>query len=173
MTHATTSQAIFVLLLTKARYIQVFIDNRISKGDENSSSVFKAIRDSNVSVVVLSKDYASSTWCMHELNKILKQKRHGKGHIMVPVFYKIDPSHIRKQIGTYKKAFEKHERDVKHNILLKWKAVLTEVCNMESKHRVKESKHLVEMAKSITTRTVGVISKIDQAAAEPKALAAV
>ncbi|KAL4294017.1 hypothetical protein AHAS_Ahas18G0186000 [Arachis hypogaea] len=130
MTHATTSQAIFVLLLTKARYIQVFIDNRISKGDENSSSVFKAIRDSNVSVVVLSKDYASSTWCMHELNKILKQKRHGKGHIMVPVFYKIDPSHIRKQIGTYKKAFEKHERDVKHNILLKWKAVLTEVANL-------------------------------------------
>ncbi|XLS55002.1 hypothetical protein HN51_004757, partial [Arachis hypogaea] len=132
--------------------IQVFIDNRISKGDENSSSIFKAIRDSNVSVVVLSKDYASSTWCMRELTKILEQKRHGKGHIVVPVFYKIDPSHVRKQIGTYKKAFEKHERDVKHNILLKWKAALTEVANLvgwDSQNYRIESELVEEVVKDV------------------------
>ncbi|KAL1321221.1 TMV resistance protein N-like [Arachis ipaensis] len=132
--------------------IQVFIDNRISKGDENSSSIFKAIRDSNVSVVVLSKDYASSTWCMRELTKILEQKKHGKGHIVVPVFYKIDPSHVRKQIGTYKKAFEKHERDVKHNILLKWKSALTEVANLvgwDSQNYRIESELVEEVVKDV------------------------
>ena len=111
--------------------IQTFIDYKISKGDENSPSIFKAIKESNVSVVVLSKDYASSTWCMRELIKILEQKKHG-GHIVIPVFYKVDPSHVRKQTGTYKKAFEKYERDVKHNMdkLKKWKAALTEVANL-------------------------------------------
>lgn len=111
--------------------IQTFIDYRLSKGDEMAPSIFKAIKDSNVSVVVLSKDYASSTWCLRELSKMLECKKYG-GHVVIPVFYKIDPSHVRNQTGTYKKAFEKHERDIKHKMakLQKWKAALTEVANL-------------------------------------------
>ncbi|KAK7362511.1 hypothetical protein VNO77_04627 [Canavalia gladiata] len=111
--------------------IQTFIDFRVPKGDEISPSIFKAIKESNISVVVLSKDYASSTWCLRELVKIVERKRHD-GHIVVPVFYKIDPSHVKKQTGTYRKAFEKYERDVLHSMakLNKWKAALTEISNL-------------------------------------------
>ncbi|XP_061354720.1 disease resistance protein RPV1-like [Gastrolobium bilobum] len=133
--------------------IQTFIDYRIPKGDEISPSIFKAIRESNVSVVVLSKDYASSTWCLRELVKILEYKKLG-GHFVIPVFYKVDPSHVRKQTGTYKKAFEKYERDVKHNMtkLLKWKAALTEVANLvgwESRNYRTEYELIEEIVKDV------------------------
>lgn len=119
--------------------IQTFIDYKLSKGDEISPSIVKAIKESNLSVVVLSKDYASSKWCMLELTKILECKKHG-GQVVIPVFYKIDPSHVRNQSGTYKKAFEKHERDNKYNKtkLHKWRAALSEVANLagwESRNR--------------------------------------
>jgi len=111
--------------------IQAFIDNRLHKGDEISPSIFEAIKRSNLSLVVLSKYYASSTWCLRELAKILELRKRG-GHTVIPVFYKIDPSHVRKQTGTYGMAFQKHERDVTQNLamLQKWKAALTEVADI-------------------------------------------
>jgi len=111
--------------------IQAFIDNRLHKGEEISPSIFEAIKHSNLSLVVLSKYYASSTWCLRELAKILELKKRG-GHTVIPVFYKIDPSHVRKQTGTYGMAFQKYQRDVKQNMamLQKWKAALTEVADI-------------------------------------------
>nr|KYP58913.1 TMV resistance protein N [Cajanus cajan] len=111
--------------------IQTFIDYKLPKGGEISPIILKAIEHSNLSVVVLSKHYASSTWCLRELAKIIEHKKRG-GHIVIPVFFKVDPSHVRKQTGTYGKAFEKYERDGKHSMamLQKWKAALTEVANL-------------------------------------------
>ncbi|KAL2344691.1 hypothetical protein Fmac_005976 [Flemingia macrophylla] len=110
--------------------IQTFIDYKLLKGDMISPTIFKAIEHSSLSVVVLSKHYASSTWCLRELAKIIEHNKR-EGHIVIPVFYKIDPTHVRKQTGTYEKAFEKYERDGKHKMamLQKWKAALSEVSN--------------------------------------------
>lgn len=111
--------------------IQAFIDYKLHKGDVILPSILRAIKYSNLSVVVFSKYYASSTWCLRELAEILQHKKRG-GHIVIPVFYKIDPSHVRKQTGTYGKAFENYRRDVKHSMpmLQKWKDALTEVANL-------------------------------------------
>ncbi|RDX68276.1 TMV resistance protein N, partial [Mucuna pruriens] len=133
--------------------IQVFIDNRLHKGDQISLSLFKAIKHSNLSVVVLSKDYASSTWCLRELHKILQHKERS-GHIVIPVFYKIDPSHVRKQTGTYGKAFEKYEKDVIYNMALlqKWKNALTQVANLvgwESRNYRTERELIEEIVKDV------------------------
>ena len=51
---------------------------------------------------------------------------------MIPVFYKIDPSHVRKQTGTYGMAFQKYKNDVKQNMamLQTWKAALTQVADI-------------------------------------------
>ena len=46
------------------------------------------------------------------------------------MFYKIDPSHVRKQAGSYKCAFTRREKDFKHNKVLKWKTALTEAANL-------------------------------------------
>ena len=58
------------------------------------------------SIVVLSKKYASSGWCLEELVKILESKT-GMEERVLPIFYNVDPSDIRKQKGEFGKAFNR------------------------------------------------------------------
>jgi hypothetical protein len=112
--------------------VETFIDNNeLQKGHEISPALIKAIEESHMSIVIFSENYASSKWCLNELKKILECKQYME-QIVIPVFYNIDPSHVRKQTGNYKQAFEKHKRDLKHNNdkLDKWKAALTEAANL-------------------------------------------
>ena len=82
-------------------------------------------------IVILSKNYASSTWCLDELAKILECEKK-MGQIVLPIFYDMDPSEVRKQTGTYARAFEEHEKRFKANIdqVHKWRDVLTDVSNL-------------------------------------------
>ncbi|KEH34070.1 disease resistance protein (TIR-NBS-LRR class) [Medicago truncatula] len=112
--------------------VETFIDNNeLQKGDEISAALIKAIEESHASIVIFSENYASSKWCLNELKKILECKKYME-QIVIPVFYNIDPSHVRKQTGSYKQAFAKHKRDLKHNNdkLKKWKDSLTEAANL-------------------------------------------
>ncbi|XP_058788001.1 TMV resistance protein N-like [Vicia villosa] len=112
--------------------VETFIDNNeLKKGDEISPTLIKAIEESHLSIVIFSENYASSKWCLNELKKILECKRYKK-QIVIPVFYNIDPSHVRNQTGIYKQAFEKHKRELKHNYdrLKIWKAALTEAASL-------------------------------------------
>ncbi|KAM7474448.1 hypothetical protein LguiB_021691 [Lonicera macranthoides] len=54
-------------------------DDEIEKGEYLKSELQKAICQSKISIVVISKDYASSTWCLDELEMILEQRR-SSGH---------------------------------------------------------------------------------------------
>ena len=55
---------------------------------------------------------------------------------VLPVFYDVDPSNVRKQTGTFEKAFIAYEECFKENIdLVKmWRAALTEVANLSGWH---------------------------------------
>ncbi|KAK7401115.1 hypothetical protein VNO78_12430 [Psophocarpus tetragonolobus] len=110
----------------KQKNIETYIDYRLEKGDKISTTLFKAIEDSHVSIVVFSKDYASSKWCLAELSKILECKKE-KGQIVIPIFYNIDPSDVRKQTGSYQQSFAKYNGEPNCN---KWKDALTEVANL-------------------------------------------
>ncbi|MCI20140.1 TMV resistance protein N-like, partial [Trifolium medium] len=103
----------------------------LKKGDEISPALIKAIEESHASIIIFSENYASSKWCLNELENILECKKY-KEQIVIPVFYNIDPSHVRKQTGSYKQAFVKHKRDLTHNNdkLQKWKAALTEAADL-------------------------------------------
>ncbi|KAL2342190.1 hypothetical protein Fmac_010130 [Flemingia macrophylla] len=106
--------------------IKTFIDDRLEKGDEISTTLIKAIENSCISIVIFSKNYASSKWCLNELSKIMECKRVRK-QIVMPVFYNIDPSHVRNQTESYKDAFGKHKEDPKCD---QWKNDLTEAANI-------------------------------------------
>ncbi|KAL5566748.1 hypothetical protein UlMin_029912 [Ulmus minor] len=75
-------------------------DKQLKRGDEISTSLLKVIEKSKLSVIIFSENYASSSWCLDELVQILKCKNK-LGQIVVPVFYGVDPSHVRGQKGTY------------------------------------------------------------------------
>ena len=76
--------------------IHAFVDDKLERGDEISSSLRRAIERSVISLVIFSKDYASSHWCLKELEKIVDCKEKN-GQAVIPVFYKVDPTDVRHQ----------------------------------------------------------------------------
>ncbi|KAG6676176.1 hypothetical protein I3842_15G139700 [Carya illinoinensis] len=112
------------------RKINTYIDNDLERGEEISAALFKAIEESRISIVVLSKNYAESRWCLNELLKILDCKQAVK-QIVLPIFYGVDPSEVRHQRGNFGKSFDKLGDQLKDNVkMLKWKAALEEVANL-------------------------------------------
>ncbi|PPS10623.1 hypothetical protein GOBAR_AA10009 [Gossypium barbadense] len=108
--------------------IETFIDSeKLRRGDEISEALLTAIQGSRVSVIVFSKDYASSRWCLDELVKIMDCNK-----CVVPVFYGVDPSDVRKQRGSFADAFAKHEENFKHELerVKSWRSALTAAANL-------------------------------------------
>ncbi|XP_030963938.1 TMV resistance protein N-like [Quercus lobata] len=111
-----------------------FIDNDLQKGEEISMELLKVIELSMISIVVFSKNFASSTWCLKKLVKIFECRSNGQW--VLPIFYKVDPSEIRKQDGEYGIAIAKHEEKFKDDIekVQKWRKTLTEAANLSGFH---------------------------------------
>ncbi|XP_054809006.1 disease resistance protein RPV1-like [Prosopis cineraria] len=110
--------------------IRTYMDYNLERGDEISTTLLEAIEDAQLSVIVFSKNYANSKWCLDELLKILECKR-SRGQVVLPVFYDIDPSFVRNQIASYAEAFEKHEQRFRHDLtkVQKWRDALTEAAS--------------------------------------------
>ncbi|KAL1340774.1 uncharacterized protein LOC107464532 [Arachis duranensis] len=109
--------------------IKVFIDHKLPKGHSIWPSLLKAIESSHLSLVIFSQDYASSKWCLQELVKILETMKQ-QGQVVLPVFYNIDPSHVRYQLGSFKQAFEKHVQKFDPIVVQNWKTALTEAADL-------------------------------------------
>ncbi|XP_020220609.1 disease resistance protein RPP4 [Cajanus cajan] len=109
--------------------INAFVDDKnLEKGEEIWPSLVEAIEGSSILLIIFSTGYASSRWCLEELVKILEcKKKHGR--IVIPVFYHVEPSHVRHQLGSYKTALAKHERKHKTKVQL-WKSVLNKSADL-------------------------------------------
>ncbi|XP_042966088.1 disease resistance protein RUN1-like isoform X2 [Carya illinoinensis] len=105
-------------------------DDKLQRGEEISQALSEAIESSRISVVVLSKKYASSRWCLEELAMIIDCKK-TKQQIVLPVFYDVDPTEVRHQSGSFGKAWAKLKDETEDETKLqRWKSALTEVANL-------------------------------------------
>nr|AXU93554.1 RPP4/RPP5-like protein [Arabidopsis thaliana] len=86
--------------------INTFIDHGIERSRTIAPELISAIREARISIVIFSKNYASPTWCLNELVEIHKCFN-DLGQMVIPVFYDVDPSEVRKQTGEFGKVFEK------------------------------------------------------------------
>ena len=64
-----------------------------------------------ISIIVLFENYASSTWCLDELAKIVECKKYDQ--LVRPIFYDVDPSEVSNQKGKFGEALAKHEEKFK------------------------------------------------------------
>ncbi|XP_054817293.1 disease resistance protein RUN1-like isoform X3 [Prosopis cineraria] len=134
------------------RGIITFVDEELKRGETISDQLSQAIEESLISIVILSPNYASSRWCLDELQKILESRK-SLGREVIPIFYKIDPTFVRHQRGTFERAFKKHsERFALNQVKVqKWRDALEEVaniCGFDSKNQL-ETKLIEEITKEI------------------------
>jgi hypothetical protein len=118
------------------RGIRTFTDDlTLIKGEEISSSLLNAIEESRVAIIIFSKNYASSTWCLEELTKILECYEN-KSHLFLPVFYDVDPSDVRHGRGSYGEALAKHEERFKYDKerVNQWRNSLRKAANLAGYH---------------------------------------
>nr|XP_043627416.1 disease resistance protein Roq1-like [Erigeron canadensis] len=110
----------------KQNGIHAFRDNiDLPRGEEISTQVYKAIENSRFLMIIFSKNYASSSWCLRELVKILNLKQIEKPkHEVRILFYDVKPEVVRKQTESYAEAFAKHQVSNRAEVD-EWKEALT------------------------------------------------
>lgn len=123
----------FISFLYKAlesKGIRTFKDDKeLERGRPISPELLQAIKGSRIAVVVVSVNYAASFWCLEELKEILKLENQGLLTV-IPIFYEIDPSAVRRQIGVVAKHFKKHEKRESKERVKSWKEALNKLANL-------------------------------------------
>ncbi|XP_004293992.1 PREDICTED: TMV resistance protein N-like [Fragaria vesca subsp. vesca] len=110
--------------------ILTFMDDQLRRGEEISPALIQAIEQSKISIVVFSGNYASSKWCLDELVNILDCKKRYQ-QIVLPVFFKVDPSEMRNHRGSFGEGLANLERKFKDkDQVQEWKAALFEAASL-------------------------------------------
>ncbi|CAK8577941.1 unnamed protein product [Lathyrus sativus] len=124
-------------------------DTKLKKGGHISYELLQAIEGSQILIVIFSTNYASSTWCLQELAKIV-ECIDVPGQSVLPIFYDVSPSEVRKQSGDYEKSFQEHEERFKATLeeVQRWRRALTQVANL-SGWDVRDKPQYAEIGKII------------------------
>lgn len=111
--------------------IRVFRDNNdLDPGEIIPDALVQSIKQSKISIPIISKDYASSKSCLMELAQMVECKE-ADAQLIVPIFYDIDPTDLKYQRGCVWESFSKHEcRRIDRKAIDKWKQALGKITEM-------------------------------------------
>ncbi|XP_030444384.1 disease resistance protein Roq1-like [Syzygium oleosum] len=103
-------------------------DRDLPRGVCIKSGILGAIEKSRYVLVIFSENYASSTWCLEEVASAVECKDINEGSV-IPIFYKVNPSDVRKLRGNFGTDFAKIEETRTNDMgdIKRWKNALTEV----------------------------------------------
>ncbi|KAI6681107.1 hypothetical protein NL676_034988 [Syzygium grande] len=116
--------------------VRTFRDKEeISDGESISKELRGAIKRSKIGIPILSKDYASSKWCLRELAQMVEQL--SDGMIIMPVFFEIPVDHVKMKNGEgpYAAEIEKYKEDprVKPHMIKEWVDALQKVPSLKGR----------------------------------------
>nr|XP_011459720.1 PREDICTED: uncharacterized protein LOC101313743 isoform X2 [Fragaria vesca subsp. vesca] len=143
--------------------IVTFMDDQLIRGEEISPALIQAIEQSKISIVVFSENYASSKWCLDELVKILDCKKKIQ-QIVLPVFFKVDPSDVRNHRGSFGEGLANLERKFKDkDQVQEWKTTLFQAASLSGwyldEHR-SESSIIREIVERISKEDVEIQHRV-------------
>ncbi|MED6205060.1 hypothetical protein PIB30_014534 [Stylosanthes scabra] len=151
-------------------------DRNLMQGQHISTELIQAIEGSQVLIAIFSKNYANSSWCLQELAKMLDCSTKVATPILLPIFYDVSPSEVRKQREVYGKALVEHEERFKHDseMVQQWREALVQVANLsgwdiQNKQESVEIEKIVKRARSILSSNslsvdglVGMQSRVEE-----------
>ncbi|XP_030520355.2 disease resistance protein L6-like [Rhodamnia argentea] len=105
-------------------------DNELRVGEEIGPELLCSITQSKISIPIISENYSSSKWCLRELTQMLKCRKSG-GQIVLPIFYKVEPSQVRHLTGRLGNAINAHRRKLDENVVKEWEEALKEVSSLK------------------------------------------
>ncbi|XP_039165453.1 disease resistance protein RPV1-like [Eucalyptus grandis] len=128
-TRANFTDSLYHALLDKG--IHVFIDKKgIDVGEEIGTEIFQAINDSKICIPIFSKGYASSSWCLRELQYMMERRKTNELEVM-PIFYDVEPSDVKLESRVYRDALTLHEKKHGAEIVQRWAEALKEVTGIK------------------------------------------
>ncbi|XP_030933277.1 TMV resistance protein N-like isoform X2 [Quercus lobata] len=120
----------YLLAAFDRKRIRAYRDDKdLPRGREIGPELLKAIETSRIAVVVFSKNYATSSWCLDELVKIMECKRLLNQSVM-PIFYEVSQSVVLEQKEIFAEALLNGPIDKVNN----WRTALKEAANLEGFH---------------------------------------
>lgn len=94
-----------------AKNIKTYADDRLERGKTVPPGLMQAIKNSKISVIIFSDNYASATWIL-VLRRILGGMKY-KGQIIKSLSYYEDRSHVQERPGTFGQFIERFKQSSK------------------------------------------------------------
>lgn len=106
-------------------------DGEIRKGEKIGDELLDAIESFKIYMPILSRNYASSAWCLRVLMHMLESSSKANNKVIVPIFYEVNPDDAKLKTNLYLDSMEKHEEKFGRDNVRRWKEALTEVAKLE------------------------------------------
>ncbi|KAF8081016.1 hypothetical protein N665_0909s0003 [Sinapis alba] len=143
--------------------VRVFHEGMEQRGggtENNNKRLAEAMEDSAASVVVFTSHYADSRWCLDEL-AMLCHLGSSLDRPILPVFYKVDPSHVRKQSEDFKNDFEEHKKIFSEEVVQRWEKAMELVGNLAGYvYREETDKDKVKVTVTVEDMISLVVKKV-------------
>ncbi|XP_024004562.1 disease resistance protein TAO1 isoform X14 [Eutrema salsugineum] len=136
--------------------ITPFNDNGIKRGKSIGPELIRAIRGSKIAIILISKNYASSSWCLDELVEIMKCEEE-LGQTVLAIFYKVDPSDVKKLTGYFGEVFKKTCADKSKEDIRRWRQALEKVAKIAGYHSINwddEANMIETIAKDVSNKLI-------------------
>ncbi|CAI0454626.1 unnamed protein product [Linum tenue] len=158
--------------------IRTFRDEEdLQRGEKMEHFLLRAIVETKIYVPIISPKYVDSRWCLQELAKMVECWKLGKGHVILPIFYFVAPSEVKKQESVgFKSAFKLYGEKFDAATIGQWKEALKQVGEMKGWHVtehvgqgtvinevfVQIESHLRNSYKLATDELVGINSHVEK-----------